>query len=366
MRAPADFLAERIDAGDIPSASWIIANAEGVISEGSAGSAVILPSRVAASRETLYDLASLTKPLVTTLLALLLRREAGFTFGDRAARFLPEFDRLDKRDITLSNLLTHTSGLPDWAPLYVKGASIPEYLRQIREKELLFRPAALVLYSDLGFIALGAILERIGGSPLDRLASELIFERVGALACFRPGPDRRPRVAATEEACNYERVKAGTAAAGYRGWREGVIRGEAHDQNAFAAGGVAGHAGLFGTARDVYLIAREALASEPKLIREDEMPLIREAQSGTSSEPRSLAYRINRLEDGGPDPSSAPGVALSPATFGHNGFTGTSVWIDPEAGRLFILLTNRVHPRVRPEIDMNALRREFHRLALQA
>jgi len=161
-------------------------------------------------------------------------------------------------------------------------------------------------------------------------------------------------------------VKAGRAAEGYRGWREGIIRGEAHDQNVFAAGGIAGHAGLFGTARDVYLIAREAIVREPALIREDEMPLIREDQSGLPLEPRSLAYRINRMEDGSADPTTASGEALSPATFGHNGFTGTSIWIDPEAGRLFILLTNRIHPRVREETDMNALRREFHRLAVEA
>jgi CubicO group peptidase (beta-lactamase class C family) len=366
MRAPADFLEERIEAGDFPSASWIVADAEGIISQGAAGDAVLVPARVAAAEGTVYDLASLTKPLVTSLLAIVLGREAGYRFGDRAARFLPEFDRLDKRDITLSQLLTHTSGLPDWAPLYLKGASIPEYLRQIMVMELLHRPGARVLYSDLGFIALGAILERVSGAPLDELAEEMLFERVGAHASFRPGPDKLTRVAATEVACNYERVKAGSAAKGYRGWREGVIRGEPHDQNAFAGGGVAGHAGLFGTARDVYLIAREALVREPKLVREDEVPLIAEAQSGPPEEPRSLAYRIARTSDGRADLSAASGEALSPATFGHNGFTGTSVWIDPKAGRLFVLLTNRVHPRVRPEIDMNAIRREFHTLAARA
>lgn len=363
MRAPADFLAERIEAGDIPSASWIIGDAERVIEEGAAGSAVVLPSRVPATRETLYDLASLTKPLATSLLAIRLRREAGFDLLDRAARFLPEFDRQDKREITLAHLLTHTSGLPDWAPLYLKGASIPEYLLQIREVTPRSRPGERVVYSDLGYIALGAILERIGTSTLSRLADACIFEPVGARPCFRPGPGLLSRVAATEEACNYEREKAGPAAATYRGWREGIIRGEVHDQNAHAAGGVMGHAGMFGTARDVYLIAREALAAEPRILLEDEVPLIREARTAAAGEPRSLAYRINRGDGGKSDPSTAAGPALPPETFGHNGFTGTSVWIDPKAGRLFVLLTNRVHPRVREEMDMNALRREFHRLA---
>ncbi len=363
MRAPADYLAERIEAGDIPSASWLIGDAERVIASGALGHAVLVPGRVPAAEDTIYDLASLTKPLVTSLLVILLAREAGFRLGDRAGRFLPEFDRLDKRDITLAHLLTHTSGLPDWAPLYVKGGTIAEYLRQIQGMQPLEPPGVKLRYSDPGYIALGAVAERAGTAGLGALAASLILEPVGSRACFRPPPALQGRVAATEEACQYERVKAGAAATGYRGWREGVIRGEVHDQNAWAAGGVAGHAGLFGTAKDVYLIARKALDTPSRLVAEEDLPLLREARTGDLPEPRSMAYRINRAEDGGSDPTTAAGAALPPRAFGHNGFTGTSVWIDPAASRVYVLLTNRVHPEVREEMDMNALRREFHRLA---
>jgi serine-type D-Ala-D-Ala carboxypeptidase len=366
MRAPADYLAGRVEAGDIPGASWIVGDAEGVIAGGVAGDAALVPTKVAARSDTLYDLASLTKPLVTSLLTLILGRETEIEPGDPVSRFLPELDRLDKRDISLGHLLTHTSGLPDWAPLYLKGASIQEYLRQIGEMPPRTRPGTRVLYSDLGYIALGAVLERVGSATLERLAEAFIFEPLGVRPCFRPGKALGLRVAATEESCNYERMKAGPAGATYRGWREGIIRGEVHDQNAFAAGGVAGHAGLFGTAGDVYQIARQALVPEGGLLRRSELPLIAEPGTDAEGEARSFAYRINRGRDGGADPATAAGDALPPVAFGHNGFTGTSVWIDPGARRVFVLLTNRVHPRVREEFDMNVLRREFHRLAASA
>jgi len=363
MRAPAEFLADRIAAGDIPSASFVVGNPSGVRSSGALGDAVVAPSRVAATEETIYDLASLTKPLVTSPLAVILAREEGIGLSERAGRFLPEFARLDKREITLEHLLTHTSGLPDWRPLYLGGASIPEYVRLLRDVEPDARPGLRVRYSDIGYIALGRILEIAGGASLDRLARAFILEPAGVSACFLPGRETWPRVAATEEACNYERAKAGAGAASYSGWREGVIRGEVHDQNAFAAGGVAGHAGLFGTARDVYRLAREVQSPESRLYRGNEASLLSTSRTGALMEPRSLGYRINRRTDGGIDPSTAAGGALSVRAFGHNGFTGTSLWIDPAMPAIFVLLTNRVHPKVREELDMNALRREFHRLA---
>lgn len=363
MREHADYLLERIEAGDIPSASWLVAGAGGVLDAGAVGLASVVPEKAAASTETIYDLASLTKPLVTSPLIVVLARHEGVGFSSPAARFLPEFSRSDKRDITLGHLLTHTSGLPDWAPLYLGGESVPEYLRQIREMDLLDRPGSKVRYSDLGYIALGATAEKLGSSTLPDLARSFVIAPAKAKAVFNPGPDLRGRVAATEEACNYERRKAGPSAASYTRFRTGVIHGEVHDQNAWAVGGAAGHAGLFGTAMDVQLMARDAIWPTSGIIHPDEAKLLREAQTARLSEPRSFAYRINRDEAGQSDETTAAGPHLPPEAFGHNGFTGTSVWIDPRAGRLYVLLTNRVHPQVREEVDMNAIRREFHRRA---
>jgi CubicO group peptidase (beta-lactamase class C family) len=173
-------------------------------------------------------------------------------------------------------------------------------------------------------------------------------------------------VAATEDSCQYERRKSGAPSSAAARWREGVIRGEVHDQNAWAAGGVAGHAGLFGTSRDVYRMAREAIAADLRVLRGRETRMLTTPQTSAEGDARSLAYRINRTSTGEPDKESAAGVALPAEAFGHNGFTGTSVWIDPRAPRVYVLLTNRVHPAVREDLDMNALRREFHRLAAGA
>jgi CubicO group peptidase (beta-lactamase class C family) len=240
VRGHAEYLVTRIETGDIPSATWLVGEAGSVLDAGAAGCAVLDPQRVPAVPDTVYDLASLTKPLVTSLLALILVDEEGVDLDQPARRFLPAFASLDKREITLAHLLAHVSGLPDWAPLYAGGGSVEEYLSRIGGMEPVARPGTRVVYSDLGYIALGAILEHLGTAPLDRLARSFIFEPTGAQACFRPGPGLLPRVAATERECNYERGKAGEAARGYSGWRQGVIRGEVHDQNAWAVGGVAG------------------------------------------------------------------------------------------------------------------------------
>ena len=363
MRTPAEFLASRIEAGEMPSAVWLIGDPEQEIAGGALGHAVVSPSDEPATTETVYDLASLTKPLVTSLLTLILARQERIDLASPARRFLPAFDRQDKREITLAQLLTHTAGLRDWAPLYVHGSSIEEYLFQIGMMEPEERPGRRVIYSDLGYIAMGAFLEAVGTAPLEVLASDLAFAPLGSGACFRPGEAIAARVAATEASCNYERGKAGAVAERFTGWRTGVVRGEVHDQNAWAAGGVAGHAGLFGTARDVLVLARELTGVRSRLLAPGDLQWLREIQTGSLPLPRTLAWRVNRLPGGGTDPATAAGDSLRPGALGHNGFTGTSVWIEPGRERVYVLLTNRVHPEIREETDMNALRRGFHRLA---
>lgn len=363
MRTPAEFLASRVEAGDLPSAVWLTGERDLVVESGAVGSAALEPARIPATTGTVYDLASLTKPLVTTPLVLLLDHLEGFGLDSPVRRFLPSFAREDKRDITLIQLLTHTSGLRDWEPLYLSGGSIEEYVFLIGMSEPVERPGRRVLYSDLGYIALGAIIERIGSSPLDELAASLILSPLGSKACFRPPEALKPRVAPTEASCNYERRKAGSAARGYSGWREGVIHGAVHDQNAWAAGGVAGHAGLFGTAEDAWRIARELTGGRDGLLRGEGPDRVGRVQTGSLALPRTAAWRVNRLPGGGSDPETAAGEALPEGSLGHNGFTGTSIWIEAGTGRVHVLLTNRVHPEVRAETDMNAIRRGFHRIA---
>ena len=173
------FLTKRIEDGDIPGAAYAIATRDGIIEEGAAGHAMVAPRRVEASTDTIYDLASLTKPLVTSLLYLVLHDELGLKDGERIWRVLPEIDRIDKRDITIRHLLTHTSGMPAWVPFYLEGRTIREYLMQIRDLPPESAPGTNVVYSDAGYIMLGEILQRTASTPLDRLADEALWRPLG-------------------------------------------------------------------------------------------------------------------------------------------------------------------------------------------
>jgi len=362
VAAVEEYLRERVGAEEIPGASWVVAGDGGVVAQRATGCAVVVPERVPADSDTIYDLASLTKPLVTSFLFLRLRGELGISGEDAAWRFLPEIDRGDKRDITLFHLLTHTGGMPDWIPFYVHGSTPREYLLQLRDLPPESRPGTRVVYSCAGYIMLGEILARASGVPLDRLAEEVLLRPLGLRhTAFNPPRDWLPRVAATEDSCDYERKLAGERAARYGGFRRGVIRGEVHDQNAWVLGGVAGNAGLFSTARETALMAAEFLgdgaAATGGLLPAQAIELARTDRTPGLNEARSLAFRIAR------DGETAAGPDLPAGTFGHNGFTGTSVWIDPRRRRLYVLLTNRIHPRASDKVDMLRLRQRFHSLA---
>jgi CubicO group peptidase (beta-lactamase class C family) len=299
---------------------------------------------------------------VTSLVYLALRRDLDLPLDAPVRRHLPELDRMDKREIRIRHLLMHTTGLPDWRPLYLEGRTIEEYLDQVRECELGAKPGERTLYSDLGYILMGEILARAATMPLDRLARQIIFQPLGLHdSAFNPPAAWVERVAATEDSCDYERSLAarvaGEKAAAYGGFRRGVIRGEVHDQNAWTLGGVAGHAGLFSTARDVAAIGRLYLGAGGGLLDAEALALAREDGTPRCEDARSAAFRLALRGD------TAAGPALSPESYGHNGFTGTSIWIDPRASRIHVLLTNRVHPAVSEAIDMVALRRRFHAAA---
>lgn len=358
----ASFLLERVRDGAIPGAVWAVSGPDGILSEGAVGHAMLVPEKIPATLDTIYDLASLTKPLVTSFLYLLLRRELGLAPDDPIWRHLPEIDRLDKRDITLRHLLTHTSGMPDWLPFYLRGATIGEYLRQLRDMPPRSRPGTAVLYSDAGYIMLGEILQRAATLPLDRLLAPSILEPLGlSSTAFNPPRAWLHRVAATEDSCEYERKLAGPAAEAYSGFRTGIIRGEVHDQNAWVLGGVAGSAGLFSTARETTAIVLEYLGERAGfakgILNAEAIELARRDATPGLNEARSFGFRVAQRGE------TAAGPDLPGESFGHNGFTGTSVWIDPVRPRIYVLLTNRVHPRVSDTVDMVDLRRRFHSLA---
>ncbi len=348
------FLAKRIAKGRMPGAVWWIEGPGGPADHGAVGRSAVEPSVAPLTEETPYDLASLTKPLCTALLLVLLEQERSLDLSSPAGYFLDELHGSAAGEASLLSLACHAAALPAWKPLYLHSFTLEGYLARIAEEPLACRPGG-VLYSDLGYIVLGAVLERVTGMPLDRLFEERIagplgLERVG----FAVGADRFADAAAAELGNEYEREMAGDAGKDFS-WRSSVIRGEPHDGNAWALGGVAGHAGLFGTVAGVLAIAREMLRPGPLALG----PAARGRLLAPA--PGSKDRTVGFVTAGG---SSAARGLLPAEAPGHTGFTGTSLWLDPNGGRIFVLLTNRVHPTV-PRRDFQSVRRGFHRLAMR-
>jgi len=275
--------------------------------------------------ETIYDLASLTKIVVTTTAAMMLADQARLDLDKPVSAFLPEFRGGARDRVTLRNLLTHSSGLDWWAPLYKELQGQATYVERIRSMDLVYEPGSRSLYSDLGVILLGEVLERVAGESLESFARARIFEPLGmADTGYRPAPDRLARIAPTEQ----------------DPWRGRLLRGEVHDENAFALGGVAPHAGLFGTAQDLARFAQMMLNGgvyDHHRLAGREWVEAFTRRAGVPGSSRALGWDT-------PSEGSSAGTRFSPRSFGHTGFTGTSLWIDPDRMLFVILLTNRVHP----------------------
>jgi CubicO group peptidase (beta-lactamase class C family) len=320
-----EFLQSEIDVGSFPSAVYAIGPAAGIRAEGAVGRAVVVPARVRATLDTIYDCASLTKPLVTTNLILQAVARKQISLDDRFHGY------------TYRELLTHTSGLRAWLPLYAYKA---EYLDTILKEGPEYKRGTKAVYSDLNFILLWYALREMH-------VDFVVPLKVGD-AMFNPPALLRPRIAATEWGQRYEAKMANLPAP-----RDGLIWGETHDGNSFFAGGTAGNAGLFATARAIFRLAQAWVNTEllPKeLVRE----AIRNHTAGLD-DARGFGWQL-------PTGSEATKM-LSPNAFGHTGFTGTSLWIDPARDRIMVLLTNRVHPCAAP-INIQRIRGEFHRMAL--
>jgi CubicO group peptidase (beta-lactamase class C family) len=359
-------LAERIGAGDFPSAVYVVAEAGRVRFADALGDAVREPEVRAATLDTVFDLASLTKPLVTGMLLALLVERGTVGLDAAVAEYLPEFGAGDKRAVTVRHLLTHTSGLPAWQPLYLSAGGDRERVLEVIAAQPLERtPGARVVYSDLGFVTLGLLAQRITSAGLADLARREIFEPLGLKRTFfNPGKALRTEVAACESRGNmYEREMCVAWTKGEPGPaanRTGTIWGEVHDSNAYFLGGAAGHAGLFSDARETLRLGSQFLPGSTSLLAPETCRLFRRNMTEGLNEARSLAWQLAAT------PESAAGPHLPTEAFGHLGFTGTSCWIDPIAERVFILLTNRTHARPLPFVNINGVRRRFHTLAVEA
>ena len=264
-----------------------------------------------------FDLASLTK-LATTALLLSFVRERVLTLDTPLRELVPDFRGGRKDEITLRAVLTHTAGLNWWKPLWREARSIDEAV-WLAASEPLARDPGTFTYSDLGYVMLTAGLAGAGGDDFRTLVRERVLGPVEAATCDFLPPDPA-RCAATEHDTS---------------WRGRRIRGEVHDENAFAMGGVAGHAGLFGTAADVAAIAR--IFRDGAVIGNELAALARQEHARGDNVRRGLGLAL-RAPDG-----PMVGRSFGIDSFGHTGFTGTSVWVDPDQGLTVVLLTNRVY-----------------------
>jgi CubicO group peptidase (beta-lactamase class C family) len=273
---------------------------------------------------TIFDLASVTKVVATTTAAMILEEEGRLSLDQRVAWYLPALTDTAKQAITVRQLLTHRGGFEAFAPLYRTIRGREAYLEQINARPLRNAPGTATVYSDWDLILMQAVIERITGEPLDAFVARRVFGPLGMRDTgYRPDPSLRPRIAATE---------VDTA-------RGGLIWGEVHDPNAWAMGGVAGHAGLFGSARDLAVFAQMLLNGGwyggARLLKPQTIARWTAPQGANSS--RALGWDT-------PSGQSGAGRFFGPRSFGHTGYTGTSLWIDPERSLFVVLLTNRVNP----------------------
>ncbi|MGB7203805.1 MAG: serine hydrolase domain-containing protein [Pyrinomonadaceae bacterium] len=366
------FLQERIDAGDFPSAVYLVAEKGEIVFTDALEFAVVEPERIPARLDTIYDLASVTKVVASGLVAAKLYENGKLELDERLGTYLPEFVTDDKRAITIKNLLVHASGLSGWLPTYLLAENPNDVIATLANIPLEYQTAGKVVYSDPNFIVLGALIKKIVDMSLDELCREMIFQPLCLRdTCFNPTETLRKRIAASEKGNEYEKqlcveqgymnpvaIPTSRDSDSNSAFRNYQIWGEVHDNNAYFVGGVAGHAGLFSTAQEVFNIAQQFLPKYTQLLKPETCELFRTNLTPDMNEDRSFAFQLASTKD------STAGAKMSPTSFGHNGFTGTSLWIDPTRERVFILLTNRTHNHVLPFVNINSVRRKFHDIAI--
>jgi CubicO group peptidase (beta-lactamase class C family) len=313
--AKIDLVMERaIEAGGFPGAAVVVGRRDAIVWARGYGRLDYHTYAQVQAESTLYDVASLTKVIATAAAAMVLVDRGKLQLDDPVARYLPEFGRGDKAKVTIRDLLTHRSGLP--AGRSLARGSVAEARRAVLSTPLAEEPGERTIYSDLGADALGFVIERVAGEPLDQFVRRAVFAPLGMQSTmFRPPPSLRSRIAPTMSPAS---------------------RGLVHDGNARALGGVAGHAGLFASATDLAVFARMMLdrgtTGAVRIVRDSTVATFTRRTAGW----RALGW--DTCAGGG-----SCGHYLGPTAFGHTGFTGTSLWIDPERELFVIVLTNWVY-----------------------
>jgi len=306
-----------------PGAALVVSREGQVVVEAHAGAHTYDSNSIPVSAQTIYDVASLTKVLVTTPLCVKLFETGKLRLDEPVGSVVPEFTGDEGRPerVTFRHLLAHSSGLPAHRKYYEHAHHPEQLLKQVFSTPLEADPGTRAEYSDIGFILLGVAVERMMGAKLDQLAHREIFAPLGIACSFGP-LSHVHHVPPTLEAVDF---------------RDRRICGQVNDENAWVMGGVAGHAGLFATAREVDTFAQMMLRGGAPLFKPETVKLFTTRETSPAGTSRTLGWDT-------PSQPSQSGKYLSQQSYGHLGYTGTSLWIDPQRELAITLLTNRTYP----------------------
>jgi CubicO group peptidase (beta-lactamase class C family) len=351
-----ELLQEGARQGVYPGAVLLVARGDEMVLFKAVGHCSLKPELAPMRKDTVFDLASLTKPLATTLGIMKLIDQGGLNLDEPLASLLPVEIPEDKRGLTPRLLLCHCSGLADWEPFYLELTRCrPEERKKVLRSRVIEKPLASppgegCLYSDLGFMVLEWVIEEATHMPMHLFLSRYFYEPLAL---------ERTLIGGIMLSNRFE--EAQYAATENCPWRNKVLRGQVHDENAFAAGGYSGHSGLFGTAEDIYTLA-DMLWAHFRGDRQDYF------------KPRTVRSFFTRqdivkgsswaLGWDTPSPNSSSGKHFSRNSFGHLGFTGTSIWMDLDQDVIVVFLTNRIHPS-RSNEKIKAFRPRLHDVIME-
>lgn len=323
LNALDEILNDAVQKGLAPGAVVIVGHEGNIVYRKAFGSRAVTPQREPMTIDTVFDMASITKVMATTSCVMKLFEQGRIKLADPVARYIPEFGQNGKQDVTVRDLLTHYSGLPEDLDLKPYWSGLEEGYRRANEEHLVTAPGERFRYSDINFIVLGELVQKLTGQPLNVYAHEQVFAPLGMdHTTFLPPASWRDKIAPTE-------IDERTGQ---------MLRGTVHDPTARMMGGVAGHAGLFSTADDVAVFAQMMLDNNGKIWS----PLTVEKMTSPAQPQNQVIVRGLGWDIDSPFATNR-GELLPVGSFGHTGFTGTSLWIDPTTDTYVILLTNAVH-----------------------
>jgi serine-type D-Ala-D-Ala carboxypeptidase len=341
-----NILRSGIDQRGFPGATVAIAHQGKLIAHKGLGHFTYDTTSPAVTAETIYDLASVTKVIATTAVCMILYDHGLFKLDQPLADLLPNFASDDpcRRQVTLRMLLAHSSGLPAYIKLFQTAHNKDELIQHALRVPLTADPGSRAEYSDIGFILLGQVLEKLSGEPLDQFCRREVFAKLNlAQTCFNPSAEVKPTIPPTEDD---------------RTFRHRLIQGEVNDENASVMGGVAGHAGCFATSLDVSVFAQCMLRGGTPLVKKETLEIFTRRQQLPPGTSRALGWDT-------PSQPSQSGKYFSSRSYGHLGYTGTSLWIDPDRQLSVTLLTNRTWPD-RGSQSIKQIRPAFHDAVIEA